>query len=141
MNWIEIGSVRAASNRHAQDLRSFGFVMASAFGVLGALSLWRGKFFGPYSLGLGAAFLLVALVLPRSLAPIERVWTGFATLMSVVMTYVILTVLFFAVITPLGVAMRLCGRDALKLKKAPSTPSFWTPANRNSSGGGATKPF
>ena len=140
-NSSDAPTAKKSADHLKRELRWFGLLMAAAFATLGTVSLWRGKFFGPYSLGLAAAFLLAGLVLPRLLAPIEKAWKGLATLISVVMTYLVLTVLFFVVITPMGVVMRLCGRDALQLRKAPAQRSFWEPVDRDAPLGRPTKPF
>ncbi len=134
-------AAKTPAGSRGRELRRFGMLMAAAFGILGGLSLWRGKPLGPYLLVLAAGFLIVGLVAPRSLAPVEKAWMRLATLMSIVMTYVVLSILFFAVITPLGVAMRICGHDSLRLKKAKQSVSFWEPVDPQGPCGRPTKPF
>ncbi len=110
-----------------QRLRKFGLVMAVAFGLLGAFLLWRERPAGPYLLYVGAAFLLVGLVLPKALSPVEHAWMAFARLLQIVVTAVILTVTFYVMITPLGLIMRVIGKETLGKKGDPSVESYWVP--------------
>lgn len=99
--------------------------MTCALVVLGGALLWHGR---PTALPvlLGALFLLGSgIFVPRILLPIERVWMKFAEVLGAVMTRVILTVAFYAVITPMGVIVRFCGKDLLQLKLDKSARSYW----------------
>ena len=120
-----IGLPARPAARSGRDLRKFGLVMAAAFGALGGLAAWRGRSAGPVLLGVAAAFLVLGLAFPRLLRPVEKAWMAVARVMGVVMTHVILTLFYFLVITPFGVAMRIAGRDPLQLKAAPARDSFW----------------
>ncbi len=116
-------------------------MMAAALAALGGLAIWRGGAWGRWALGLAAAFLLLALLLPRALAPVERGWMAFAKVMGSVMTYVLLTLTYFLVITPIGVALRALGEDPLELKPAPGRDSFWKPVDPAGPCGRPFKPF
>jgi hypothetical protein len=98
-----------------KELRRFGVVMTVGLVVVGILLLWRGRMLGPYVVGLAALFLLTGLLLPRALIPVERVWMRFARVFGIVMTYVLLTLTFYIIITPMGVLLRLLGKDLLQL--------------------------
>ena len=78
------------------------------------LGYW-GKFpkFLPVSLGL----LILTMAWPNAFRPLAVVWFGLSHLLGNVVSRVILTVLFFLVVTPIGVIRRLWGADALQLKK------------------------
>ncbi len=134
-------TAQTSADREKRELRRFGLLMAAAFATLGGLSLWRGKPLAPYLLVLAAGFLIVDFVVPRLLAPVEKAWMRLAMLMSIVMTYLVLSILFFAVITPLGVVMRICGHDSLRLKKMKSSVSFWEPVDPQGPCGRPTKPY
>ena len=64
----------------------------------------------------GAVLLAAGLVAPRALAAPNRVWWRFAQVLGWINTRVLLTAFFFAVITPVGVVMRLCGRNPLQAR-------------------------
>ena len=59
---------------------------------------------------MGAAFLLVAWLWPAALAPLNRVWTRFGLLLHRIVSPVVLGVMFFVVITPMGLVMRAAGQ-------------------------------
>jgi Saxitoxin biosynthesis operon protein SxtJ len=56
------------------------------------------------------------MIVPRVYAPIAVVWLGFSHLLGTVMSKVLLSVLFFGVVTPIGFLRRLFGKDSLKLR-------------------------
>ncbi|HKP87779.1 MAG TPA: SxtJ family membrane protein [Blastocatellia bacterium] len=108
--------------------RDFGLVVG---GVFVALSLWwlfRGRFqaIAPYLLALGATLILSGLVVPKALVWPNRLWMGLAAALSFVMTRVILAIVFFALVTPIGLFRRLIGGDPLNRRAAPSE-SYWKP--------------
>ncbi len=78
------------------------------------LGYW-GKFpkFLPVSLGL----LILTMAWPKAFRPLAGLWFGLSHLLGNVVSRVILTVLFFLIVTPIGVIRRWCGADALQLKK------------------------
>jgi hypothetical protein len=78
------------------------------------LGYW-GKF--PKFLPVSLVLLILTMAWPNAFRPLAVLWFGFSHLLSRVMSRVILTVVFFLVVTPIGVIRRLCGADALKLKK------------------------
>jgi hypothetical protein len=57
----------------------------------------------------------------------ERSPATFPSPLSEICTVIAMAILFFAVVTPLGVVMRLTGRDRLRLRFEPAEPSYWVP--------------
>jgi len=113
--------------RDRRELRNFGLTLAVGFGAVGALLLWRGKASDVYFLAAAAVFLLLGLAAPLSLRPVRRGWLKAADLVGWVMTRVILLVLFFAVVTPIGAIARVLGKDFLGLKRDPEAKTYWVP--------------
>jgi Saxitoxin biosynthesis operon protein SxtJ len=105
--------------------RGFGFVFAVVFLLLAALKLWQGSAFGYAWLALSAAFAAVAALRPSFLAPLNRLWLKLGLLLHRVVTPVIMGLLFYLVITPMGLIMRLRGTDFLRLKRDPRARSYW----------------
>lgn len=66
---------------------------------------------------LAMALLVVTMVWPKAFRPLAGLWFGLAHLLGTVMSNVILTVLFFGLVTPIGLIRRLLGKDSLQLKK------------------------
>ena len=105
--------------------RSFGLVFAGFFAIVGALSLWRQHQGWHYTLPLAAVFLVVALTYPRVLGPLNRLWLKFGLLLYKVMNPLVLGLLFFVTIMPIGLVMRAMGKDFLRLKREPNAKSYW----------------
>ncbi len=114
-----------------KDLRSFGLTMGVVAGLLGGLFLWRDKDHYLYFLAVSGVFFALGLFLPNLLKPLHKVWMSLAVVMGWVMTRLILFVLFFLVVTPLGLLARLLNRDLLRLKiDKNSGGSYWIPARK-----------
>ena len=109
-----------------RELRNYGFVMAVALAAIGALLLWRGKEHYPVFFAVAAAFLLAALAAPVALKPIYRAWMALAGLLGWVMTRIILIAAFVVLLAPIGLLLRLCGKDLLDVRfKAAGRDSYW----------------
>ena len=100
-------------------------MFAAVFVLIGVVPWLFGK--GPqlWALGLAAVFAAAALLLPSVLAPLNRVWTLLGLLLHKVMSPVTLAVMFYLLITPMGVVMRWLGKDPLRLRFDPKQPSYW----------------
>jgi len=105
--------------------RGFGLVFAGFFALVSALSWWRGHTGWHYTLPLAAVFLAVAYVAPGVLAPLNKLWLKLGLLLYKVMNPLVLGLLFFITITPIGFFMRLFGKDFLRLKLDRQATSYW----------------
>jgi len=95
-----------------------------AFLVLAALSKWRGHELPPLILGgLGAALVLAGLLVPGRLTPIYRFWMGLALVLSKVTTPIFMGIVYYLVLTPIGLAMRAVGKNPLA--RPPAQASAW----------------
>lgn len=119
----EIKNIKTATS----DLRKFGITMGVVLGILGGLLLWRGKGYYFYFFILSLTFLVLGLVLPRWLKIVYKIWMSLTVIIGWVMTRVILTVLFYFVVTPISLLMRLFGRNLLDIRFESSAPSYWIP--------------
>jgi predicted membrane metal-binding protein len=105
--------------------RAFGLVFAAAFGLV---CLWPLLHHEPprwWALALAILLALVALTRPVLLAGLNRLWTRLGVLLGKFVSPVALGILFYGVITPLGVLARLAGKDPLRLKREPAATSYW----------------
>lgn len=105
--------------------RSFGLLVGGAFLLLGLLPAIRHGSVRLWMVILGGVLLVLGAVLPRSLREIKRAWLFFGFLMGLVVSPIVLGILFFGVITPLGWLMRLFGRDSLRLRSNPALATYW----------------
>ena len=123
-----------------RELRKFGIVMAGAFAVV-ALILWvKSISYFPLAGAISALFLLLGIGLPMTLRPVEYVWMKIAMLIGAVMTRVILSAVFLLAVTPIGIVMRLVGKDPLRLKHT-AKESYWIDADQDGTAARPDKPF
>jgi len=107
------------------ELRRFGLTVGGVFLGLGVLSRFRGHEVAPLVLwSLGVLLVAPALVAPRVLAPVQRVWMRAGALLGEVNSRIILTVFFYVVIAPFGLVMRRI-RDPLDRSWQDGRTSNW----------------
>jgi hypothetical protein len=105
--------------------RSFGLIFAGFFALLGALSLYSGAERWHYWFPLAGVFAVLAYAAPRLLAPLNRLWAKVGLLLHMVISPVILGILFYVCVTPIGMLMRMSGRDPLRRKFEPAAKTYW----------------
>jgi len=79
----------------------------------------------PWEFGLAAVTAVVTIARPEWLAPLNRLWMKFGELMHRVVSPVVLGVIFYGVFTPIGLVMRMAGRDSMKRKFKAAAPTYW----------------
>ena len=117
----ERDAIKGSSNR------SFGIVFAVVFAIIGLFSLIGG---GPprwWALIVAGAFLMIAFAAPRLLAPLNRLWMRFGLLLHRIVNPLVMALLFFLVVTPIALLMRLFGKRPLHLKTEPDAATYWIP--------------
>jgi hypothetical protein len=110
-----------------REFRRFGLLVGSVLALLGAYLLWRQSEYAPYLLAAGVALVLVGLVMPGLLKPIYKAWMTLAILMGWLVTGIILSVLFYAVFTLVGLLARLMGKRFLNTRIDRTAPTYWIP--------------
>jgi Saxitoxin biosynthesis operon protein SxtJ len=107
--------------------RAFGFVFAGFFSIVGGVRAWSGDDLTWVGVWFAAAaiVLLLALAAPRLLRPFNLVWFKFGLLLHRVVSPVIMGLMFFVVITPIGLMMRALGKRPLKLRFEPNLETYW----------------
>lgn len=117
----------SASSPALPSERRFGALFTVVFSLAGIY----GHFFKDWSSGVvvglfvvSLIFAVVSLIAPAVLAPLNKAWFQLGLLMGKVVSPIVLGLIFFVLLTPVGVIGRLLGRDELRLKKAPVS-SWW----------------
>lgn len=111
-----------------KDLRSFGITIGIILLVIaGFLILNENDSYQIFSY-IAVSFIGLGLLVPIILKPIYIVWMVFAVILGWIMTKIILSLLFYVIITPIGVIMRISGKDFLKLKVS-NKVSYWNHRN------------
>jgi hypothetical protein len=105
--------------------RDFAFPVGGAFALLAAIAFWRHH---PVSwrvfAALAVSLLIAGALVPRSLGPVYRGWMGFAHVLSKITTPIFMGVIYFLILMPIGLGMRLFGRNAMRHPDVQGT--FWS---------------
>lgn len=110
----------------ASEGRRFAFPVGIAFLLLAGVVLWRGHTSVASALGIISGLLLLAgLLIPSRLGPVYRGWMKFALLLSKVTTPIFMGIIFFLVMAPIGLLMRILGRNPVVRQEVDG--SFWIP--------------
>jgi Saxitoxin biosynthesis operon protein SxtJ len=108
-----------------KDLRKFGLTVGIVLLLIASFLIWKHKPSQFYFVSIGALLVLSGLLFPALLRPLNKAWMTLAVLLGWVMTRVILSVLFYLVITPISLIARISGKHFLDLKIDKSRQSYW----------------
>lgn len=110
---------------HTKQLRSFGLMVGGIFALIGVWpALWRGQPPRLWGLLLGGVLLVLALVWPRRLAQVYRLWMAGGEVLGWINTRLLLGVLFYGLFTPMGLLMRLRGKDPMRRTLTPEVDTY-----------------
>src|SRR5262245_61186405 len=113
-----------AAKVNRQQLRSFGFILAAGFTVVALVPLIRGHSPRSWIFGLAILFGAAGLIVPTVLAPVYRLWMRLGEFLAWVNTRVILTIVYYVLIVPTGLVLRMRGKDPMRLKFEPDAATY-----------------
>ena len=96
--------------------RSFGIVFFIVFLSIALYPLLKGNDLRIWSLIISFVFLILGLINSKILTPLNRLWFKFGLLLGKFISPLIMGIIFFVVVTPIGIIMRLLNKDLLNLK-------------------------
>ncbi len=105
--------------------RSFGIVLSVAFLLLAIFPLSSSAPLSALAFGISTILSVTALASPARLAPFNRLWTKLGLVLHRIVSPVMLGIIFFLVVTPTGLLMRLTGKDLLRRKFDRASKSYW----------------
>jgi Saxitoxin biosynthesis operon protein SxtJ len=114
-----------------RDLNLLAVMFLVIPGVIGCyLAFWKGSWNGYVWIVVG-----LALAFSRLIPPLFRLiygfWLGFSVVLGYFISRIILTMVFFIVLTPTGLIMRVLGKDPMERKLDPGAPSYWRPREKS----------
>lgn len=112
-------------NSSKKELRKFGLSVGTVLLIISLFLFYFEKpaamwFFFPADL-----LIFFGFVLPQVLLPLHKIWMTLAVILGFIMSRVILTILFYIIITPLSLLAKLFGKDFLDRKIEPTRKSYW----------------
>ena len=118
-------------NASKKDLRSFGFMIGIFFLIIAGFLIYKNKESFQIFLYIAGSFIGLGLLIPTSLKPIYIFWMAFSAILGWIMTRLILSLLFYVIITPIGVLLKIIGKDLLELKKRAINESYWNKRDKD----------
>lgn len=97
--------------------RKFGFFFTLVFAVAAVFFFYFANVILAYAfLGTSSILLFITLIKADFLLPLNKIWMQFGLLIGMIVSPIVLGIIFFGLVTPYGVSMKMFGRDELKLK-------------------------
>ena len=108
-----------------KELKEFGLTIGIILVILGLVALLRNKDIYPYFLTVGIVLVVLGLTFYKILLPLQKIWMGFSVIIGFFASRIILTILFYAVLTPIGIVIKLLGKDILDERIDKEKESYW----------------
>ena len=105
--------------------RSFGLLF---FVVFLALALWpliKNEILNLYLLSISLIFLLLGLLNSKLLSPLNKLWIKFGEILGLVIAPIVMAIVYFTILTPVSLVVRLFGKDLLGLKFFKKNKTYW----------------
>lgn len=114
-----------AQQADTKELRMFGLMVGGIFSIIGLWPIFvRGDSPRIWAISVGGALVGLGLALPSSLKHIHRVWMKIGHVLGFINTRILLGVIFFGLITPMGVIRRLAGKDSMHRALVPEVNTY-----------------
>ena len=110
-------------------IRDFGILIGFILLIIAGILFYKERESYELIILLGVAFIGLGLVMPIILKPFYLVWMIFATILGWIMTRLILGLLFYIIVSPIGLISRLFGKRFLELKNSSINSSYWNYKN------------
>ena len=113
--------------------RSFGLVFFIVFLIIGLWPLANGGSVRFWSLIIALIFLFLGILNSKILTPLNVLWSKFGELLGIVIAPIVMGIIFFLVVTPTGLIMKMLGKDLLRNKFQINNESYWIKKEKNKS--------
>ncbi len=108
-----------------KELRQFGLLVGAVFAVIGLWPLvFRGEPLRLWALGIGSLLIVCGGVLPSLLAPVHAGWMRVGHILGWINTRILLGIVFYGLITPIGIVFRFMGKDTMRQGFAESSATY-----------------
>ena len=119
-------------NDKFENNKSFGILFFIVFILVSVWPLKNGEDLRIWSLLISLVFLFLGLINSKILTPLKSVWIKFGYFLGNIISPVVMGIIYFLVLTPTGIIMRLLGKDILKLNKN-KLNTYWEKKSKNQS--------
>jgi hypothetical protein len=105
--------------------RSFGLLFAFVFLIIAFWPLKNSGLINVYLVILSALFLLLSLLRPAILSPLNKIWVKFGEIIGIVVAPIVMGLIYFLILTPISILVRLFGKDLLNIKFLKNVNTYW----------------
>ena len=111
--------------------KSFGIVFSIVFLIIAIWPLKNGNDIRIWSIIIAILFLSLGLINSRFLTPLNNIWLKFGELIGKIVSPIAMGIIYFLVITPIGLFMRIIGKDLIGLKLSKQKETYWIKRQKN----------
>ena len=104
--------------------RSFGILFSIVFAIIAFWPIFSGDPLRLWSIPISIIFLVLGLLNSKLLNPLNIVWVKFGELLGKIIAPLVMAIIYFIIVTPIGLFMRLIGKDLLNLKFSKAN-TYW----------------
>ncbi len=105
--------------------RNFGLVFFIVFLIVSTWPLTNGEPVRIWSAIISSVFLILGLMNSKLLTPLNKLWFKFGMILGAIVAPVVMGIIFFLVITPIGLFMKIIGKDLLKKRHDKKKATYW----------------
>ena len=106
--------------------RSFGLLFFIVFIVVGLWPLIKGETANIYLILISLFFLIFGLINSKILSPFNKAWVKFGEILGLIIAPIIMALVYFIILTPISLIVRMLGKDLLGLKFLKKQDTYWT---------------
>ena len=119
--------------------KSFGILFFIVFLIFGVWPLKNGENLNYYFIIFSGIFLLLGLLNSKLLSPLNKIWIKFGEILGIIIAPIIMALVYFVILTPVSLVVRVFGKDLLGLKFTNKQQTYWI--NRKKNMGSMRKQF
>ena len=111
--------------------RSFGLLFFVVFLIIGLWPIKNGENLNIYFLTASVIFLLLGLINSKLLSPLNKLWIKFGELLGIIIAPLVMALVYFFILTPVSLIVRIFGKDLLGLKFLKEKETYWIKRKKN----------
>ena len=105
--------------------KSFGLLFSIVFLIIGMWPLKNGDSLNIYFIAISITFLILGLINSKLLSPLNKIWIKLGEVLGIIISPIVMFLVYFIVLTPISLIVRLFGKDLLGLKFFKKNDSYW----------------
>ena len=111
--------------------RSFGILFFIVFLILSLWPLKNGDNLNLYFLITSSIFLILGALNSKLLTPLNKIWIKFGEILGLIIAPIMMSLVYFVILTPVSLIVRLFGKDLLGLKSIKENETYWIKRKKN----------